>query len=254
MRKQAINGLLNEDEIISHLNLKKYVDLDEKWQKHIKEMFPFVKDDDCIRARKFKDHKSKPDAVIKVRNTVQYLSIKSGRNPSVHQEDFFVFQNYLKSLGVPRNVLKTIYFYHFGETKVCNNNGKPFTKEELEEKYGQYFLKASQYLDDPKIINKIIYRTVIKGANMRRTGLTYLYYGNVEKGFLLSKEDIYSLIFNYREHKSAIHFGGLNYQPCGRKRTTIDYRYVRIKWPILSPMFYLSEEEVRAVVDGTKKI
>lgn len=254
MKKQAVQGLLNEQEVIDHLNNKTFVMLDEKWQKHIKVMFPFVKDTDIIYARKFPEHKAKPDAIIKVRNSVEYLSIKSGRNPSVHQEDYFVFQNFLKNLGIPRNVLRTIYFYHFGETKTCNNNGKPFTKEELEEKYGEYFLRASTFLDNERIIKKIIYRTVIKGANMKRNGITYLYYGNVEKGFLLSKEDIYSLILNYREHKSSIHFGGLNYQPCGRKRTTIDYRYVRIKWPILSPMFYLTEDEVREVVEGSKKI
>ena len=254
MKKQADNGLLNETEIIKHLNNKRFAKLDEKWQKHIKIMFPFVKDEDVIIAKKFPDHKSKPDASIRVRNTVEYLSIKSGRNPSVHQEDFFVFSNFLKSIGVKKNVLHTIYFYHFGETKTCSNNGKPFTKEELEERFGQYFLKASQFLDDERIIKKIIYRAIIKGANMKRTPITYLYYGNVEKGFLLSKEDIYSLVLNYREHNSSIHFGGLNYQPTGRKRTTIDYRYVRIKWPILSPMFYLSEEEVRQVIDGTKKL
>ena len=254
MKKQADNGLLNEVEVIDHLNNKKFATLDEKWQKHIKVMFPFIKDDDVVYAKKFPDHKSKPDAIIRVRNTVEYLSIKSGRNPSVHQEDYYVFQNFLKSLRIPKSVLRTIYFYHFGETKTCSNNGKPFTKEELEEKYGEYFLRASKHLDQESIIKKIIYRTIIKGANMKRTPLTDLYYGNVEKGFLLSREDIYSLVLNYREHKSSIHFGGLNYQPCGRKRTTIDYRYVRIKWPILSPMFYLSDEEVREVVEGTKKI
>ena len=254
MKKQADNGLLNEEEIIKYLNNKTFVELDEKWQRYIKEMFPFVKECDIILAKKFPDHKAKPDAIIKVRNTVHYLSIKSGRNPSVHQEDYFVFQNFLKSIGVPIKILKIIYFFHFGMTKTCSNDGKPFSKEELEEKYGQYFLRASEFLDNEKIIKKIIYRTIVKGANMKRTGITYLYYGNVEKGFLLSKEDIYSLVLNYREHKSSIHFGGLNYQPCGRKRTTIDYRYVRIKWPILSPMFYLTDEEVRAVVDGTKKI
>ena len=71
---------------------------------------------------------------------------------------------------------------------------------------------------------------------------------------IYSKEDIYSLILNYREHKTPIHFGGLNYQPGGRKRTTVDYRYVRIKWGILSPMFYLSEKEVREVIDGSKRL
>lgn len=254
MRKQAVDGLLNEKEIINHLNCMLYKELDDKWKEHIKQMFPFVKDDDVIYARPFPDHQAKPDVIIKVRNTCQYLSVKSGRNPSVHQENFFSFQKFLSKLGVPKAVLRIIYFYHFGKTKKLSNNGEPFTKEELDEKYGEYFLKASQILDKPYIIKEIVNRTIIKGANPTRTGITYLYYGNVEKGFLLSKEDIYQLVLNYREHKSSIHFGALNYQPGGRKRTSQDYRYVRIKWPILSPMFYLSEEEIRAVVEGTKKI
>lgn len=254
MKKQATDGLLNEVEIINYLNNKKFEILDEKWQKHILTMFPFIRSGDVIYARKFPDHQAKPDAIIKVRNTIHYLSIKSGRNPSVHQEEFFTFKKFLRKINVPQDVIRTIYFFHFGETPKLNNNGVPFSKEELEEKYGQYFLRASQILDNTKIIKEIINRTIIKGANPRRMGLTYLYYGNVEKGFLLSKEDIYSLVLNYREHKSSIHFGGLNYQPGGRKRTTPDYRYVRIKWPILSPMFYLTQEEVDSVVEGSMRI
>ena len=254
MKKQAVNGLLNETEIINHLNCMTFQELDSKWQKHIKTMFPFITDNDIIYARKFPDHQAKPDAILKVRNTCQYLSIKSGRNPSVHQEDFFAFQNFMKKLGIPSKILRIIYFFHFGQTKKTSNNGVPFTKDELEAKYGKYFEIASKYLDQVEIIKAIINRTIIKGANMKRTGLTYLYYGNVDKGFLLSKEDIYSLVLNYRDNKTSIHFGGLNYQPGGRKRTTVDYRYVRIKWPILSPMFYLDEDDVRAIVEGKKKI
>lgn len=254
MKEQAVLGLKNEEDIIEYLNTKSFSSLNEKWQKHIKTMFPFVEDDDVIYARKFPDHKSKPDAIIKVRHTCEYLSIKSGRNPSVHQEDYFVFQNFLKRIGVSEQVLRTIYFFHFGETKKLNNNGQPFTKEQLEENYSEYFLKASQKLDDKKIIEDIIYRTVIKGADQKRNALTYLYFGNVEQGFLLSKEDIYTLVLRYRNHKSSIHFGGLNYQPGGRNRTRADYRYVRIKWPILSPMYYLNEDEVREVINGTREI
>lgn len=110
MRNQALNGLNNETEIINFLNCKKFKELNDKWKKHIVAMFPFVKDDDVVYARKFPDHQAKPDAIIKVRNTVQYLSIKSGRNPSVHQEDFFSFRRFLKSIGVDDSVLRTIYF------------------------------------------------------------------------------------------------------------------------------------------------
>jgi len=254
MKEQAINGLKNEEEIIYYLNLKRFCELNEKWQNHIKRMFPFVEDNDVIYARKFPDHKSKPDAIIKVRHCCEYLSIKSGRNPSVHQEDYFVFQNFLKRIGVQDWILRTIYFFHFGETKKLNNNGVPFTKEELEERFSEFFLKASEALNDTKIIEQVIYRTVIKGADQKRNALTFLYFGNVDQGFLLSREDIYSLILNYREHKSSIHFGGLNYQPGGRNRLRADYRYVRIKLPILSPMYYMSEEEIRDVISGKKKL
>lgn len=254
MKNQAIDGLLNEEEIIEYLDQMPFSKLNQKWQKHIKVMFPFVLDSDVIYARKFPDHQAKPDMMVKVRHTIQYVSIKSGRNPSVHQEDFFAFQNFLKRIGVSDQTQRIIYFFHFGETKKLNNDGQPFTKDELETRYSDYFLKASTSLDNTKIIEEVINRTIIKGANMKRNGITYLYYGNLEKGFLLSKEDIYSLVMNYREHKSSIHFGGLNYQPSGRNRLRADYRYVRIKWPILSPMFYMEEDEVRQMITGEKKL
>lgn len=254
MKSQAVNGLMNETEIINHLTCMFFKELDDRWKGLILRMFPFIKDEDIIYARPFPDHQAKPDIIIKVRNTCVYLSVKSGRNASVHQEHFFAFQKFLSKLDVPKWVLRTIYFFHFGQTKKLSNNGQPFTKDELEEKYSNYFLKASKALDDEKIIKAIVKRAIIKGANPNRTGITYLYYGNVDKGFLLSVEDIYQLVLNYREHKTSIHFGGLNYQPGGRKRTTQDYRYVRIKWPILSLLFYLSEDEIRDVIEGKKKL
>ncbi|MCQ2776637.1 MAG: hypothetical protein MJ217_02860 [Bacilli bacterium] len=241
---QCLIGLQNEEDIVNYLDGKRLVQLNEKWKKHIMKMFPFVNDTDVIYSRKFPDRKAKPDIIVKVRHTCVYVSIKSGKNPSIHQEGFYTFSKFLSKLNVDEKTLRTIEFYHFGETKKLNNNGVPFTREELQSQFGSYILKANEKLDNKRVIEAVVNRTVIRGVDKHRTGADFLYYGSVDKGFLLSKEEIYSAVLSYAEHKNRpIHFGALNYQPSGRKRTTLDYRFVRIKWPLLCVMFYEKDKE-----------
>lgn len=235
----ALRGLQNEEDIIKYLNGKTLASLNEKWKQHILIMFPFATFEDVILARKFPDHKAKPDIILKIRHTCVYVSVKSGKNPSIHQEDFFSFSRFLSRIPVDNKILRVIQFYHFGETKKLNNNGKPFTREELQSKFSRYITWANMNLNDPKIIEEVIYRAVIKGADKHRTGIDFLYYGSLQEGILLSKEEIYTSVRQSMDSKDRpIHFGALNYQPAGRKRTSIDYRYVRIKWPLLAVMFY----------------
>lgn len=248
-------GLKNETDIITYLDGKRYDELDEKWKKHIKRMFSFVEDDDVVHAKHYEDSRGKPDAVISVRHTNQYVSIKTGRNSSMHQEKFVTFKNFLKSKGVSDRTLRIIYLYHYGETDKINNNGRPFTKEELEEKFSEYFLEASKELDKVEIIESVIRRCIIKGGTQKRYAITYLYYGTLETGYLLSVEDIYRIILNYREHgKCSIHFGSLNYQPQQRDRRDDDYNDVRIKWPLLALLFYRSEEELKDIISGKLRV
>lgn len=235
----ALVGLKNEESIVNYLNKKKFINLSEKWQKHIKVMFPFIEDEDVLYVRKFPNHQAKPDIIIKVRHTNVYVSIKSGRNPSVHMESYFTFIRFLRSLKISDRTLKIITFYHFGKTDKLSNNGKPFAKEELQENFSQYFLEANRELDNRKIIEKVVNRTILVGADSSRTAADYLYYGSTDKGVLLSKEEIYEEVLRERTHENRpIHFGALNYQPSGRSRNSDDFRYARIKWPLLAKMFY----------------
>jgi len=248
-------GLKNENDIINHLNEKHYKDIDEKWRKHLKTMFSFIEEDDLVHCEHYEDERGKPDIVITVRHTNIYVSIKCGKKCSMHDEPIDTFVEFLRKKGVSERTIKTIKFFHYGETEKLNNNGKPFTPRQLKDKFSDYFIEASKDLDKSAVIDAVVFRCILKGCVLKRYKANYLYYGNVEKGYLLSEEEVYSLVNQYRTHeKSAIHFGGLNLYPERRERSDISYHECRIRWPILAFLFYRSEEEIRDIVSGKLRV
>ena len=248
-------GLKNEQDIIDYLNEKRFSDINEKWKGHLKAMFPFIENDDLILSNHYEDEKGKPDIVITVRHTNIYLSIKTGKRCSMHMEPIDTFTEFLRKKGVSEKTIKTIRFFHYGETEKLNNNGKPFTPRELKDKFGQYFVEASKDLDKPSLIDAVVFRCILKGCNLKRYKVNYLYYGNLEKGYLLSEEEIYSLVHQYRVHdKTAIHFGDLNLHPERRDRSNIKYHDCRIRWPILALLYYRTDEEIRDIISGKLRV
>lgn len=244
-------GFKNESDIINYLNGKQFFELDDKWKKHILRMFPFVEDKDYICAHHYEEERGKPDVVIRIRHTNQYVSIKTGRNPGMHQEPFESFASFLRKKGVSNRTLQIMKFYQYGETEKLNNGGQAFKVKELEEKYGDYFLEASKELDKTEIIEAVIFRTILKGCLLKRYKVNYLYFGNLETGYLLSEEDIYRLVLNYRGHdKSAIHFGGLNFFSQCRDKNKSYYQDCRIRWPILALLYYKNEQELKDIISG----
>lgn len=252
MEEQRIYGLNNEQKIISYLNNKKICDLNSKWKKHILKMFPFAKENDLITAKHFPDSMAKPDIVITVRHTNKFLSVKTGKIPSLHQESFYSFVRFLQKLGVSQRTINIIRFFHFGDSRKLNTDGKPMTLNEMKEKYYDFFLDASKELDNEKIICAVIDRVIIRGTKNTRTPIDFLYYGDLEHGNLLEKEEIYSMILSYREHgKSLIHFGGLIYMPGARSINRRERNYVKIKWPLLAFLYYRDEDDIEKMKEGT---
>ena len=233
-------GKQNEIDIMTAVSGQKYEDIDSKWKSHLKKMFPDIESGDVVHTYFYHDTHAKPDIVITVKNKSIKLSIKSGKNPSCHLENFSDFMSFLIKNGVPNRIIRILSFYQFGRSEKLSNDGKPFSREELQTNFKQYVKEASDYfLDHKQIVGKIIYRTIIRGIRKNVDPIDYFYYGSVKRGFLLSREEIYKEIIEDPFVESrAIHFYGLVFQPCGRKETREDRLFVRIKWPILSVRFY----------------
>mgnify|MGYP003322686215 CR=1 FL=1 len=85
---------------------------------------------------------------------------------------------------------------------------------------------------------------LITGRKEYRQSIDYLYYGNLEKGILLSTDQIYKSIKSRKELSSKwIHFGQLTFQPSARNRETTGHLESAIHWPVLSKLFYLAKDE-----------
>lgn len=234
-------GKANELDIIGLLDGHRFESLNMKWKSLLRRMFPHIQENDLIRARFYNDPYAKPDIVIIVKSKRIFLSIKSGHNPSCHQEAFVSFIEFLRKSQVPERYLRTITFYHFGKSRKLTNGGKSFTKEEIVAKFGNYLSEVNKYLETRKdLIEKVIYRAVIRGVRSNVDEIDYFYYGNVNNGFMLSRQDIYEFITNDSTgiKNGAPRFGSLVYQPNGRKENGKEQTYVRIKWPVLCMKYY----------------
>jgi hypothetical protein len=237
-------GKANELDIIAVLNNHRFQSLNDKWKSLVKRMFPLIKDDDLIRAYSYKDPYAKPDLMVVVQSQRIFLSIKSGHNPSCHQELFGSFMDFLRKSQVPERYLRIISFFHFGRSSKLSNNGRSFTKDEIVSQYGQYIVETNEYFQTRKdLIEKVIYRTVIRGVRSNVDEIDYFYYGNVNNGFMLSRQDIFEFItHDFTGLKNvAPRFGSLLYQPDGRRVDRKEQAYVRIKWPILCTKYYDKE-------------
>lgn len=237
-------GFALEKEFAQYFNNRAYGDLSEKWKKHLGRAFPGIKDNVRLISYKYGDPVAKGDIII-LRNGYRcLLSIKTGKNPSVHMERFCYFQKFLEKCGISSRTISIIRFYHYGVSKKLGNSDHPLTKKEIVDRYGDYIYQANEEINKPAIINKVVRHCVIVGRNQGRTPIDYFYYGNLEKGLFISRKQLYNRI-KMREGLSRefIHFGELVYQPSGRKIGTKDRQYTRIHWPNLSHLFYAVQDE-----------
>ena len=211
-------------------------------------MFPDIIETDVIYAKHYPDNCSKPDLIVEVNGEEKFISVKTGMCPSAHQESYFAFRRFLERLHVSYRTLEIIRFFHFGDSKKLGTGDHPLTGDELSERFSPYFLEASKELDNERIIKAVVNRAVIRGTGSTRRTIDFLYYGDLKNGKLLSKQEIYEIVLANREHgKTAIHFGGLNYNPNSRKLASRDRNYVRIKWSILAFLYYCNDEQLAAI-------
>lgn len=227
-------GILIEKEIVEYLHGKKINELNNYWKTNIAKIFLSYDGDDYIFAKRIA-RRSKVDIEIRINSSVKYIGIKSGEHNSFHGEDVFKFVNFLAEIGISRRTLKILLFYHFGDGSLDGSGKIRLSAEELKIKYGKFIEEANNELNQPQVIEKVVRRVVLQGTNKNERIIDYLYYGDVNFGYIISREDIIRYI---KYHKygmiKGLHFGPLNYQPYKRKLSTNNNskeRYIsQIKW------------------------
>ena len=233
------DGSANETMILNTLDKHYFRDLSDKWKQHMTKMFNGIADGDYIRVMHYAWPDAKPDLVIMVGGHKVFLSIKSGRNPTMHEEPVKTFYKFLETYNVPLRIRNIMRFYHYGYTKVGNRYTRTFTHDEIIGKYGKYIKEVNEYFQNHRdLVQEIIYRSILKGR-LQRDLIDFFYFGNPAKGFLLSRDDIFKLILNDNCHlDDLICFKSLTYVAGSRKQESECRHKMKIHWPVLSKWFY----------------
>ena len=106
-------GYKSEKKFCEILNDKFINQLEEKYMKLLEIVFEKNLDSKTYIAcwKSFKTDKA--DIIIRAGKIKKYISIKSGKNNSIHLESLHDFKRYLKELNFPEELIKIYEKYHY---------------------------------------------------------------------------------------------------------------------------------------------
>lgn len=231
-------GYQNEVDFVNLFNNKYLYELDNNSKMFLKDLFgENIDNEEKIKSWKNK-LKQKSDIYIKYNNYVKGISLKCGKNNSVHSETIQDFKMYLEKLNIPYKVIDKYTSYHYGYMKDKNGNNdysKVLSSEEYKEHYQSEIDIFNSYINKTRIIVDMIDRFIVRGKNSDYD-IDALVSGTVEDYVWIKKHDLYDLIlFNRRPDYSSPHIACLTIGP--KRRRFIDNninpwdRYiVTIRW------------------------
>lgn len=244
-------GNENEKLIVKALDGKKFSELNENLQQMIVDMTEnSVLQNTLIKSDTINDNKHKADIFIEINNQKYYISVKCGKNNSVHQEPVEDFITFLESEYNIDNQLKNdIRFFIWGDGTL-DGKGKPSNRikvAQLKQKFPGVVNNLRTFFHANK--KHLIERFLIFGA-VSECKPDFIYYGTPEDGIIANINDI-AIWLNEdtnEKNRAAVPVGGLTFQAWNRDiGNKLHKRYrgvVQVKWdPIKSDIEKMLEEK-----------
>ena len=180
-------GFYKEEGMIRLLNGKKVKDLSNNAKHFVQEMFGHLDPEEVVHAELVGDY-MKPDFSVTVGEETHYVSMKSGASDVVHQEYIKDFVKYLRDLGVPNRVLRTLLYYHYGDGTIDGTGERRMEYQEIAHRLADEIKNANRVLNEKKeFVLAFIWRAVWKGSKEENLEADYIYHGDEDYGILVSK-------------------------------------------------------------------
>lgn len=225
-----IDGYLVELTFIHYFNNSKYKELNPIAQDLIKELYPFVKDNDKIIAYKYGKY-AKVDVVIMIRGIKKGLSIKTGSKNSVHLEKVNSFIFFLKKNGFKKEEQLKRYIYSDGTS---DNTGKVrISSEEYKVNNEDSIKEINEELKDIK--EKLIRRFLIKADINYKVTVDAIIYGFVNDFLWATKQEIINYLRKKEIDSTGVHISSLfiqNWDKNLKRNEKYEYcrEYIQVKW------------------------
>ena len=229
-------GIYKEEEMALLFNGKKYEELSNNSKTIIRNMFGHIRNDSIIECKRV-DGFMKPDLVFTINGESHYLSMKSGSNGIVHQENIFNLCDHLKTIGISKYTIDTILLFHFGDGTLDGTGKKRYPYKDVVHSLRKRIDYANKELNsNRRFVLHMVNRFIFKGTKDDNIQAEYVYHGDDEYGIIASRKQIlmHTKMHKY-EYLDNLHIGPLIMHPHARyvngpiksqkKRNTIEMHW-----------------------------
>lgn len=179
-------GIYNEDELVAAINNKKVFELSRNLKFIFCRIYGPLDEEEILHAERLNNF-MKPDFWVEYKGNRKYISLKSGRATEVHQEKLETFVPFLRENGLSEESIKFFKEYCYADGTEDGTGKEAYDFPRLKLHYEKRIAKFNKELiDNPTLINKILYRCVFEGAIPNAIPADYIYFGNSEYGEIMS--------------------------------------------------------------------
>lgn len=241
------SGFQNETDLISALSNKTYVELNDNLKKFIYFLFSQVNNNDQIKCYSGMVGQ-KPDIIIEINNKRKNVSIKKGSGNSVHQEDIYLFMDFLTTLDISEEAKMELLKYHWADGTTDGSGKIRVSSTEYKAEHQKEIDLINSELNKRELLTKLITRVLFKGKSDRFDEADVVYYGTIDKGHWATKDEIIKYMLNNKFDINSIHFGPLTYQIWNRclnfnPNTENRRNVMQVKWGSLERDLLIIEKE-----------
>lgn len=190
--------------------------------------------------------RDKTDIIIKIGIDRRNISIKSGKNNSIHLETLTSFLDFLKELNCPSELIHIYKGYHLGYDIYGNRMGGKI----LQELHSSDLTKLNDFFNQDEIRRKAINRFLFNGINSDCNSVDVVIYGTPESFYYATRDQISNYLLMQNDTFLSPHFSSLVLQPWTRNlnyNPKYEYRrgFVQVKWYRLDIVFESIKSAIR---------
>ncbi len=233
-----LNGYKNEYSFCEIFHDKFVSQLEPRFHALLEKIYDRKLNDDeyIICWKSFKT--DKVDIIIRVGAEKKFLSIKSGKNNSVHLETLHEMKKFFRECGFSEELIDIYNRYHYAE----DESGTRICTKDYQEKHVKEIQKFNTFANQEDVLERAIERFLFRGKNSENHIVDVIIHGTPEQFYCLTKQEVFNYLKNHKNVFNSIHFGSLILQPWTRnlsRRVDYEYRrnYVQVKWYRLEDVF-----------------
>lgn len=211
--------MYSHDLIVQHLDGQHYNNLHPNMASMITYILGgTVVGNPVIRAGIISDNAIKPNIGVEVNNQTYYLSVLDGHGNSIHEEQPNDILPYIQSLGASQSVIDCIHdlCYSANHTTGFIQNERSHNPSRLTETEQFFYNNRTAIID----------RALRTGTQNAQINTQYIYWGNVEHGYIRNIDEVIRILSNNHSNTSLIAIGVLALQ---RKDRFVN-NSIQIKW------------------------